>query len=436
MSFDLNLHAFRLLKEEPFFAAISRNVTKVANRALPTAGVMVDPVTQFFVMHYNPDFFDRLGKTDFSGNELSGDHALARQETEIRAVLKHEFYHLIFNHLTDRLPDKKMTKMWNIAADLAINSEIGTDLPNMACIPGHGPFKDYPSGLSAEQYFDMIKNDEQFNGAQGEGGCPHCNGEGNEQSNDGGEGQESQDNGGGTCPHGFPDSLDDHSMWSRGEGDKVANDIANERLRKMIGEAVQETTKGGRGWGSVSARMRETIIERVSVRTVDWKTVLRYFVKTSVKADKQGSMKKINRRYPYVHAGKKTSRTANIAVSIDQSGSVGDAMLAAFFAQLNKLADIATFTVVPFDDQVFEEKVYTWRKGQKYKAERVLCGGTNFNAPTDYVNQRAFDGHIVLTDMYAPKPKNSKCQRMWMTTEECASHPYFKTTEKVIAIRL
>ena len=63
-----------------------------------------------------------------------------------------------------------------------------------------------------------------------------------------------------------------------------------------------------------------------------------------------------------------------------------------------------------------------------------MCGGTDFNPPTDYVNERDFDGHIILTDMYAPKPKASKCQRMWMTTPEYAKRPYFTTKERIVAI--
>ena len=159
MAFDLDLHAFRLLKDEPFFASISRNITKIPNRSIPTAGVTVNKETHYFELHYNPDFFDSLGATDFVGNKLEGDKVVERRDTEIRAVLKHEFYHLIFNHLTERLPDGKMTQLWNVAADLAINSEIGTELPNIACIPGHTNFEDYESGLSAEQYYDMLQKE-------------------------------------------------------------------------------------------------------------------------------------------------------------------------------------------------------------------------------------------------------------------------------------
>jgi len=143
----------------------------------------------------------------------------------------------------------------------------------------------------------------------------------------------------------------------------------------------------------------------------------------------------VNRRFPYIHPGRKQARVAKIAISIDQSGSVSDQMLAMFFSELNKLAELAEFTVIPFDTQVDESKIYVWKKGNKKQYERVLCGGTCFNAPTDYVNQRGdFDGHIVLTDMCAPKPKSSKCQRMWMTDEENYRRPYFTTNEKVISM--
>ena len=109
-------------------------------------------------------------------------------------------------------------------------------------------------------------------------------------------------------------------------------------------------------------------------------------------------------------------------------------MLSLFFAELSKLAGIAEFTVIPFDTQVAEDKVYVWRKGETRKAERVLQGGTCFDAPTAYVNGRDFDGHIVLTDMCAPKPKKSKCQRMWMTTQVHADRGYFSTKEKVVVV--
>lgn len=423
MSFKLEEHSFRLLKNEPFFAALSRAVTKVCNRAIPTAGVCVNKETAFFELHYNPEFFENLGKTDENGDPITDEmKILQRREIEAMGVLKHEFYHLIFEHVTGRLPAEGMTKMWNIATDLAINSEIYKELPYSACVPGreykdpktgevYPGFKDFPLGKSSEYYFELLKKKQKEEEEKGKGS--------------------------GQPGSGMPDSFDDHTMWG-GEGsgdelDSVVREIAKERLKETMNEAANEVIRGGRGWGSMSADMQKEILRRMQ-GTVDWRSVLRYFVKTSQKANKMSSMRHLNRRYPMIHAGRKTNRTAKVAISIDQSGSVGDAMLAAFFAELNKLSEFADFTVIPFDDSVFEEKVFEWKKNQKKKWERVRCGGTNFDAPTNYVNERNFDGHIILTDMYAPKPGNSKCQRMWMTTQQCAANPYFKTHEKVIPI--
>jgi predicted metal-dependent peptidase len=109
-------------------------------------------------------------------------------------------------------------------------------------------------------------------------------------------------------------------------------------------------------------------------------------------------------------------------------------MLASFFGELNKLAKLAEFTVIPFDTEVDESEVFIWKKGSSQAAKRVLCGGTCFQAPTDYINKNSFDGVIILTDMEAPKPKRCKAQRMWMTDQRGAFNPYFKTNEKVIAI--
>ncbi len=411
-TFDLSRHTARLLMSEPFFAALSRKIDKCASTAIPTAGVRINEDSGQFEMLYNPEFFAKLPDDQKLG------------------VLKHEFYHLIFEHVTGRMPEGKMTRMWNVATDLAINSHIAHELPEQALVPGEGNYKDYPLAKSAEYYYNLLQDEEKEDGeGEGqEGGGESQEGEGNGSGDNSGDDDKNKEGKG--QGKGQDDSLDDHSGW--GDASPEAREIAKQRIKEHIKQASQEADKAN-NWGTVSSEMRREIKERM-VSKVCWRKVMRYFVKTSQRANKTASIKRINRRYAYIHAGKKVKRTARIAISIDQSGSVDDGMLAVFYAELNKLADIAEFTVVPFDDRVFEEKVYVWKKGEKKKKERVLCGGTNFDAPTEYVNKLGFDGHIILTDMYAPKPKRSTCQRMWMTTEYCARHPYFQTNERVIAV--
>ena len=394
-TFDLDLHTYRLLTSEPFFAAISRQVHKSPSTAIPTAGVRINKETAQYEMLYNPEFMAKL-----PDNEKLG-------------VLMHEFYHIIFDHVTERLPPEGMTKMWNIATDLAINGLPGVidKIPSIGCIPGKGPFAHLPPERSADFYFEELKKqkeqDKEKNKDKGEKGE--------------GEGEPSD---------GLGEPMDDHSGW--GEVDEDTKQIAKERLGEILKDAVKEASKSN-NWGSVSSSMKKQIMERLKT-WVDWRKMLSYFIKATVKADKTATIRKINKRFPRIHAGKKVQRLANIAISIDQSGSVGDDMLALFFNELNKLADIATFTVVPFDTEVDESKVYVWKKGTRKVWERVLCGGTDFNAPTKWVNERNFDGHIVLTDMCAPKPIHSKSRRMWMTTKAYFDSPYFQTNEIVVAI--
>jgi len=405
VSFDLKLHAYRLLMDEPFFAALSRKIEKRADYNIPTAGVRVCPDSAQFEMIYNPDFFASL------------------PEEQVRGVLKHEFYHLIFEHVTSRKPEGVPHRAWNIAADLAINSHLQGELPEMACMPGVGPFEDLPLHQTAEWY---LANLPQKDEGEGEGDSSES-GEGDASGESGGEGQPSDGN---------PGSFDDHSGWddaAQSPEQQAANQMAKERLKNAMKEAAKEASQSAKGWGSMSAEVKESILKKLESK-VDWRKVLRYFIKTSQRASRRSSVKRINKRYAYIHPGKKVQRQAKIAIAIDQSGSVSDDMLSAFFGELNGLAKLAEFTVVPFDTRVDESKVYVWKKGQNKAAERVMCGGTDFDAPTKYVNDNSFDGVIILTDMEAPKPKACKAQRMWMTDERGASRPYFKTNEKVIAI--
>jgi predicted metal-dependent peptidase len=408
MSFDLKLHAYRLLMDEPFFAALSRKIEKIPTQAIPTAGVRVNPDTAQFEMLYNPEFLASL------------------PEEHIRGVLKHEFYHLVFDHVTSRKPEGVSHMAWNVAADLAINSHLQGELPEMACMPGVGPFAEMPLGESAEWYLANLPQKEENEG--GEGGSGEGSGEPGEEGGEGAPGNE-EGQGSGSAE---PGSFDDHSGWDEAQGGP-ASVMAKERLKNAVKEAAQEASQSAKGWGSMSQGVKKDIMKRLETR-VDWKKVLRYFIKTSQRSNRSSSIKRINRRYAYIHPGKKVNRQAKIAVAIDQSGSVSDAMLEAFFAELNKLANLASFTVVPFDTEVDDKMVYEWKKGQSKKTERVLCGGTCFEAPTKWANENKVDGLIILTDMEAPKPGRCKAQRLWLTDERGASRPYFQTNERVIPI--
>lgn len=424
-TFDMNLHIHRLMLKEPFFAAISRRMNKIPSTAIPTAGVRVNPDTLALEMLYNPAFFDRLvadHATYVAGLKAKDRKAyIAAHPADVagevdayvwvRGVLLHELYHIVFGHVSERLPVEGMTKKWNHATDLAINTNLQGQLPDYCLMPGVGPYQNMPHGMSADFYFRSIQDPQDQNKQGGKG--------------DKGDSSDNSDNGPGEG------QIDDHSGW--GDLPDDIKDAAKEAMRQITEQAVNEANANSQGWGSVSASIREKVLESIR-RKVNWRAHLRYFVKTSQKADKRTSVYRINKRFQYIHPGKKSARTARIAISIDQSGSVSDTLLTAFFAQLDSLAQIAEFTVVPFDTRVDDSKVYVWKKGQHRKVERVLCGGTDFDAPTKWVNERNFDGHIILTDLEAPAPVPSRCQRMWMTDKDSFNRRSFNTNERIIVI--
>jgi len=376
MKFDFKTHLAILLQGEPFLSQFSLRLDKSENTSIRTCGVRMNEKTLKYEFCYNPDFM----------NSLEPKHAVG--------VLKHEFYHLILGHVTDRLVDKDPQKMklWNIAADLAINSYIHEELPDIALVPGEKDFSELPKYQSAEWYYDYItSNKDEFENLLGEEGLQ---------------------------------TLDDHSSWGSptessdpdGESGTASRQVADERLKEDMKKAAEASSKSS-NWGSVPQRIREKIMERVRSSAVDWRKTLRHFCVTSLRSEKSSTIKRLNKRYPFIHPGKKTKRLAKIAVSVDQSGSVSDEQLSKFSAELNRLAEIVQFTVVPFDTVVATDEVFDWSRGKKIDLKRVSYGGTNFDAPTDFVNQGAYDGHIVMTDLMAPQPKRSKCKRIWVNVD-------------------
>ena len=383
---DFNKLMVNFLLTEPFFASIMRLIRKRRTTApeIPTAGVAME--RDWFTMYWNPEFIAKLDKTQFFG------------------LLKHECYHLIFKHVTTRKQDPHL--MWNIATDLAINSIIPpNELPEGGLRPGQA-FKDMssiqdpkaaerakkisdfivslPLGKASEWYMEQLMKDPEMQ----------------KEIENHFEGEE--------C--GFDVHLD-----GDGELTDSERELIEGKLKQSIKEAADRAQKTN-GWGSVSADVKQQIFSSMD-DSVDWKKALHYFCGTKQKANKSKTFRRVNRKYPYVHPGRKVSRTSSLAIYIDQSGSVSDSGIAAFFDALNMLAKDVSFTVYHFDTRVDEDSKYNWRKNKKYNLPmRTLTGGTCFQSVENHFRQKAaeYDGYIIMTDGCAPKPQTSVSKRAWV----------------------
>lgn len=487
--FRLDPHLISLLQDVPFWAELSRHITKIPTRDMPTAGIAFDPELDEICLYWNPDFFKEL------------------TPWQVRAVLTHEFYHFVFGHLGSRR--RQPPKLWNIATDLAINSLImdGCDspkmykplkgeeaLPGMCLIPGRWPtppdgkkltkemkaampvaaaIASFPKNESSEGYFsELMKVAKQVNscpvhgmnskkqktqkgnagqqpdkGDKGEGDNPDKNGENGEGKNPGenGDGQDGNNPGGcgGQCQEGdcsgagcsggeghdhgdgdqectcggddWVNSFDDHDGWE--DMPEESREYIEGRAKAIIEQAVKRADQRADGWGSIPSEIREQI--RLSVSSIiNWRQVLRQFVGSINRGNRTKSIKRINKRYPYIHPGNKRGYVAKLLVAVDQSGSVDDQMLTEFFAELSSLSKKMTVDVIHFDTECFEKDLQTWRRGSVPKAMRTRCGGTDFNAPTRYANdpknRGRWDGLLICTDGECEAPGASRLKRGWV----------------------
>lgn len=400
-NFKLDPHLLRLMWDEPFFSNVLRSVTKIRTDGIPTAGVLARDGD--IKMWWNPAFLASL-----TANEVKG-------------LLKHECYHLVFHHTTTRR--KEPHRVWNYATDLAINSLIPkVELPTGGLIPGEKfdelteeqaaglsdeilarrehlseLIASFPKLKSSEWYFARLMEDqdakEAIEGKDGEGS-------------------------------GMPGEMDDHDAW--GDMSEEEAEITKNKVKKAIEAAAKECDKKGQ-WGSIPGETREMI--RASYKSeIPWQSILKQFVGYSRRANRSTNIKRMNRKYPGIHAGAQRDYTASIAVYVDQSGSVSNDELELLFSELSVLARHTEFVCYHFDTEVDEDSETIWRRGKTPEASRTRCGGTCFNAPTAHANKnrQRFDGYLILTDGYAPKPIPTKLRRGWVITTDGQEADFMK----------
>lgn len=371
---DLSPHMLRMMFDEPFFARILRGINIEFGDDIPTAGVMVKDGDVHMLV--NPDFMSGLS------------------DAEVKGLLKHECFHLAFEHCTSRKLEPHGVA--NVAADLAINSDIPeSELPEGGLIPGRefeGPgansplsqlIATLPKHQSQEWYFTKIMQDEEAK--------QQAEGEGN--------------------------GFDDHGGW--GEMTDEEKELVKGKMREALKEAVKEADGSGK-WGSVGSSMRKKLREMVS-NEVDWRSILKQFCGLSKRGTRTTTWSNVN--VVHLHpehgplaTGAKRGYTSSVAVYIDQSGSVDQASLELAFAELRSLARHTEFTTFHFDTAVDEKSETTWKKGRTPAAHRTRGGGTCFDCVTKHANKNRnrFDGYIIITDGEAAEPKPSKLKRCWL----------------------
>lgn len=447
--FSISKHLVDLYSECPFFAEVSRWVRKVeaktmrGGQPLPTAAMCYNLDTDDFELRFNKRWFASL------------------TDEQVRNVLVHELYHLIWRHITSRRRSPNVA--WNIATDLAINSIIvnsrkdhasvskdvykkylptrlylPTVKPQMGDLKGATPeekevnekyadlIEKLPELKASEGYFSTLLEFARQNGWEwGDKGIKLPNGTRAKKKSQGGgdgdspvgmKGQQGDGSGEGeTTDEVELDSGDVHDMWD--DVPDEVRDLIEGKVKGIVERAVRRADNTSNGWGNIPSEIVGDI--RASVlQIVDWKQVLKNFVGMQNRGSKSNTMKRINKRYPYIHPGTKRGYNPKVLMAVDQSGSVDDQSLESIFGVLRDCAKRTSFTVLPFDHTVDEKNMFEWKRGQTPKFKRVRSGGTSFQAVIDFINKPEnrgkWDGIIFCTDGECYKPTGTYVRTAWV----------------------
>lgn len=348
----------QLVLGHPFFAALALRLKVAENPAIETCSV--DGVT----LSYNPTWVDDLPFAQLVG------------------VTAHEVMHCALGHHIRR--GGRDMKRWNKACDYAVNPlilEAGLQLPPDALIDSAF------AGMSAEQIYRQLSDDEQQGGGGGQGqqsGQGDQDGEGEPQPGAG-------DTGG--CG-GVEDMPGEHGEASEAE---------REDAKREWEIATLQAANLAKAAGNLPG-LAKRLAADIKKPKVDWREATRNFITTTAKLDY--SWTRPNRRHiagglylPSLHS----DRVGDLVLAIDVSGSIDQEMLAQFVAELNAAVEEVQperVHVVYCDTgiqghETFESDEFPIR------VEAPGGGGTAFSPVWDWIEEQGIEpaGVIYYTDL-------------------------------------
>lgn len=294
-------------------------------------------------MRYNPAFI----------NKLSNDLA--------KSAVAHEVMHCVLEHVGAAGRGINLSpKRWNFAADYADNDI----LKQSGFTLGDGWLWDAQfSNMSAEHIYKLIPEPP-----------PDDNGAGGPQDEV------------------LPGSPDPAMAAQQATDWKVAT-VQAANAAKAVGKLPEPLEK----W-----------VDKLLDNKVDWKAELRRFITQVSKNDY--SWQRPNRKMlaaGFYLPGLHSETMGSIYIAADESGSVDEAITAAFGAEIEAIKeDLRPEKIVlaHFDSQV--GKVEEFLPDDPFEMIRYCGGGTDFNPPIRYAEKMETPPMcaIILTDLYGPFP--------------------------------
>ena len=323
------------------------------------------------------------------------------RDKELAFLVMHENMHKCYRHLTiwKGLHDIDHD-LANRACDYVINLQL-FDMDQGENTIAHprdpktgkyqGCFDTRFRGMDAKQVFDILRQEEE----EGGGGGGEEEGE-DEGPTGGGNGHRE------THRQDVGNSLDEHD-W-HGAKDGISED-EKKQLEQDIDHALRQ---GAIYAGKVGGNMSREIGELLAPK-VDWRAVLKRFVKTNLRGRDAPSWRKAHKNYLWQDVilpaiiGKKMK---HLVIAMDTSGSIQGPLLDAFLSEMNKLLqDVAPdrVDILYWDTKVDGHETYTNDlKSIVSKTKPRGGGGTDPDFIPEFMieNKLKPDALVVLSDGY------------------------------------
>jgi predicted metal-dependent peptidase len=322
-------------------------------------------------------------------NELS--------DKELAFLVLHENMHKCYRHLTTWKALHDVDHYCaNAACDYVINIQLvdldpAEKLIAMPRMNGQtiGLIDPAYRGMDAKQVFDIIYKKRKERGGGGKGG---------EEGEDGGNGTDRQDGDDSGGQRGF----DEHD-WN-----EAVDGMTEQEKQQLADDIDQALRQGGIYAGKVGGNMSREIAEMLTPK-VNWREVLRRFIKTSLKDRDAPSWRKAHKNYLWQDVilpsilGK---RIKHLAVGIDTSGSIQGPILTAFLSELNKIIKDVNpdrVDVMYWDTDVAGHETYTGTKADIVaRTSPKGGGGTDPDCVPVFMKDNAIapDALVILSDGY------------------------------------
>lgn len=370
-----------LLLTHPFFGVLSLKLDLIEDSTIKTACVNSK------ALRFSPKYVETLSRAALKG------------------LVAHEVMHLALLH--HARTGNRESELWNQACDFAINPILiseGFTLPTGALDDARF------HGMSAESIYEKLRDEREQNPQGGGDSSPDQN----QSSSQGDAGEDDSQSGEGDAGDGTPGGSGNPC----GSFEQAGPDGSSEagEAERQWAENVAEAARAASSAGKLPESMRRHIKEALEPKA-DWRALLRRFMADQVRA--RSTWSKPNKRFPDVYLpGRVADGMGGIVVAVDTSGSIDQAALDRFAAEINAIAadvEPAEIRVVYCDSQV--NRVDSFETGEPVTLTPCGGGGTAFQPVFDYVESESIRPSclVYLTDTYGASPVEPDYPVLWAT---------------------